>query len=422
MSATALKDEGNAKFKAGSYAEAVEAYTKSLEIDSKQHLCYSNRSAAYLKLGDSAAKALADAEKCVQLMPDFVKGYSRQAAALQELERWDDAIAVCERGMSACSSADAESLKKTLAEVRNRHFASQLQGCWHGKVTEALGGYDQEMEFMDGWQVRVQVLGRSIIGHYKVDGTVDPKELDIQVSMQELPPGMPPPPPVPYIAKLDGKGLHLCCPYMKMERPTTFQGEGYCLMTKGHMESSTDSSIAGLSQEERVVLCAQELIAALPSKRLDMEEVGAGDHEEVAREKVMAQVKFETSVFKVQQKFGEEMMREVLESTKQRHDSSRVPKGLAGSPELAELSAKLRSLNISLDEGPPPPPAQADGQSKAPASTGKSTSKPTEGRRQASTPAESQVGGLPTALVVSLTIAGAAAVAGAVWFWRQRRR
>ena len=46
----ALKDEGNACFKKGDYEAAVKAYTESLELDPAQHLCYSNRSAAYLKL------------------------------------------------------------------------------------------------------------------------------------------------------------------------------------------------------------------------------------------------------------------------------------------------------------------------------------------------------------------------------------
>lgn len=46
--------------------------------------------------------------------------------------------------------------------------------------------------------------------------------------MEDIPPGMPPPPPVPYIAKVDGQGMHLCCPYMKMERPERFEGAWPC--------------------------------------------------------------------------------------------------------------------------------------------------------------------------------------------------
>ena len=49
-----------------------------------------------------------------QLCPS---GYSRQAAALQELERWDEAVAICERCIAKCAKDDADSLRKTLAEA-----------------------------------------------------------------------------------------------------------------------------------------------------------------------------------------------------------------------------------------------------------------------------------------------------------------
>ena len=401
MSAAALKDEGNAKFKKGDYAGAVKAYTESLEIDPQQHLCYSNRSAAYLKLRDSASEALADAQKCLELAPDFAKGYSRKAAALQELERWEEAMTCCEQGIAKCSKPDADTLQKTLVEVKNRQFTAQLQGCWHGKVTEALGGYDQEMQFLDHCQVRVQVLGRSIMGQFRVDATKDPKHLDIQVTMEDIPPGMPPPPPVPYIAKVDGQGMHLCCPYMKMERPDHFGGEGYCLMTKGAMENESDATVKNLSKEEQVFLCAKEVIAAFPARKF--EEMNQQDTEEATREKVMAQVKFETSIYKVQQKFGEELMKEVLDSAK---PGAVGVKGLAGTPELEELKAKIQMM-----DGNEPVPPEAS--TKAAAAAAPSTA-PRPEQTEPSAPAE-----FPTALVVSIAVAALAVIGG---FWILKRQ
>ena len=55
--------------------EAIEAYSKAIALE-ENHIFYSNRSAAYLTKGD-AEKALADAITCLELNPDFVKGYSR---------------------------------------------------------------------------------------------------------------------------------------------------------------------------------------------------------------------------------------------------------------------------------------------------------------------------------------------------------
>lgn len=409
----ALKDEGNACFKKGDYEAAVKAYTESLELDPAQHLCYSNRSAAYLKLHHSA-EALVDAQKCLELAPDFAKGYSRQAAALQELERWEEAIDICEKGMAKCSKADADTLGKTLVEVKNRQFTAQLQGSWHGKVTEQLGGYDQEMQFLDHCQVRVQVLGRSIMGQFRVDATKDPKHLDIQVTSEEIPPGYPPPPPVPYIAKADQQGLHLCCPYMKMERPDHFGGEGYCLMTKGVMENASDEAIKRLSKEEQVFMCAKEVIAAFPDRKF--EEMIQQDTEEATREKVMAQVKFETSIYKVQQKFGEELMKEVLDSAK---PGAVGVKGLAGTPELEELKAKIQMMDGG-DHTEPPAAQAAQAAQAAPTPEIRSTAaaRPPEPKDPA--PSGDSGDSFPTALVVSIAVA-AMAVLGGFWILKRRR-
>lgn len=49
---------------------------QAITIDPDNHVLYSNRSAAYLK-SDSKSKALWDAQKCVELQPEWAKGYSR---------------------------------------------------------------------------------------------------------------------------------------------------------------------------------------------------------------------------------------------------------------------------------------------------------------------------------------------------------
>ena len=49
----------------------------------------SNRSAALLQLS-KPTKALADAEECIRLAPEWDKGHFRKAAALEALERVDE--------------------------------------------------------------------------------------------------------------------------------------------------------------------------------------------------------------------------------------------------------------------------------------------------------------------------------------------
>jgi len=91
-----FKDEGNTHFKAGEYLKAAASYTKAIKAEPDNHVYYSNRSNAFLKLS-KVAKALEDADKCIALAPQFVKGYHRKASALHampEKERHDEAIEV----------------------------------------------------------------------------------------------------------------------------------------------------------------------------------------------------------------------------------------------------------------------------------------------------------------------------------------
>ena len=76
-----FKDQGNAAFKEGNYPLAISHYTNALKETATDHTILSNRAAAYQNSGQFAA-ALADAEKCIEIKPDWGKGYQRKAMAL----------------------------------------------------------------------------------------------------------------------------------------------------------------------------------------------------------------------------------------------------------------------------------------------------------------------------------------------------
>ncbi|CBF82501.1 hypothetical protein AN9124.2 [Aspergillus nidulans FGSC A4] len=78
--ADALKAEGNKAFAAKDYPTAVEKFTQAIELDSNNHVLYSNRSAVYAAQQEYE-KALADAEKAVEIKPDWSKGHQRKGAA-----------------------------------------------------------------------------------------------------------------------------------------------------------------------------------------------------------------------------------------------------------------------------------------------------------------------------------------------------
>ncbi|KNC51561.1 uncharacterized protein AMSG_07461 [Thecamonas trahens ATCC 50062] len=77
-------------FQIGDYESAVGHYTRGIAADGSYHVLYSNRAAAYAKLGEHG-KALADAETVIALKPDWPKGYSRKGTALMFLDRPEEA-------------------------------------------------------------------------------------------------------------------------------------------------------------------------------------------------------------------------------------------------------------------------------------------------------------------------------------------
>lgn len=96
--ANSLKDEANVAFQKGDIDQSIALYTQAVEIDPDNHVLYSNRSAAYMKT-DSKSKALKDAERCVELAPEWAKGYNRLGVAQQSLKRFDAAMDSFKKGL-----------------------------------------------------------------------------------------------------------------------------------------------------------------------------------------------------------------------------------------------------------------------------------------------------------------------------------
>ena len=92
-----LKEQGNVAFKEKDFEKAVEIFSQAIKENPDDHTLWGNRSAAALKLGKSA-DALADAETCIDLKPDWARGWQRKAYALQALGRKEEALVAFEKG------------------------------------------------------------------------------------------------------------------------------------------------------------------------------------------------------------------------------------------------------------------------------------------------------------------------------------
>ncbi|KAF2655011.1 TPR-like protein [Lophiostoma macrostomum CBS 122681] len=111
--ADALKAEGNKLFAAKKFPESIEKFTQAIELDPSNHVLYSNRSGAYASLRDYT-KALDDANKVVELKPDWSKGWGRKGTALHgggdlvgATEAFEEAVKLDPNNAQAKSGLDA---------------------------------------------------------------------------------------------------------------------------------------------------------------------------------------------------------------------------------------------------------------------------------------------------------------------------
>jgi len=129
-----LRNKGNTYFANGQWEESITYYTKAIDLlvelktkdplsftaDRKDALakCYSNRSAAYLSKSRECMvsekngmimKSLNDAEKCVNVLPFWPKGYIRQVNAYRALEQMDEVL--------RCANAGVEKLEEEKARL-----------------------------------------------------------------------------------------------------------------------------------------------------------------------------------------------------------------------------------------------------------------------------------------------------------------
>jgi len=94
-----LKAEGNAVFREGRYADAANLYSQAAELDPHNGVLFSNRSGALTALG-AYDRALMDANRCVELRPEWPKGHARRAAALHGLKRFLEAVNAYDRALA----------------------------------------------------------------------------------------------------------------------------------------------------------------------------------------------------------------------------------------------------------------------------------------------------------------------------------
>jgi len=113
--AEAAKEKGNRAFGEGNFDEAIRQYSEAIKIDARNHVYFSNRSAAYAGK-NMWAQALEDSEQCIRLNRTWGKGYYRKAVALLGQNKLTEAQRALTEGLSV-DGANAD-LRTKLQEVQ----------------------------------------------------------------------------------------------------------------------------------------------------------------------------------------------------------------------------------------------------------------------------------------------------------------
>ncbi len=111
------KEKGNALAKQKKYKEALDCYTKGIELAPNNQILFSNRSLMHYNLGEFN-KAIEDAEKAILLKPDFVKAYFRKGKALESIKNHKNALDAYKLGLEIDKNNSL--IKEALVELETK--------------------------------------------------------------------------------------------------------------------------------------------------------------------------------------------------------------------------------------------------------------------------------------------------------------
>uniref|UniRef100_A0A7S2RN34 Uncharacterized protein n=1 Tax=Rhizochromulina marina TaxID=1034831 RepID=A0A7S2RN34_9STRA len=107
--AVALKEQGNSKFEARRYQEAIQLYSKALSLQPDEAALFSNRAAALFMLR-LYSQCVEDCNKAINLRPDYTKAHLRRSKALVELGRFEEAESGLQTAHKATGTGGGELL------------------------------------------------------------------------------------------------------------------------------------------------------------------------------------------------------------------------------------------------------------------------------------------------------------------------
>lgn len=135
-----LKLKGNNCVKNSDFKEAIVNYTKALKLSPVDFYLYSNRSLAFLK-SKLYYYALTDAEKAINLNPQWPKGYFRKAEVQREVGEFDAALLNYGRALQLSpSDTSIINVARKTAALSNRERMLESRVPWVGSAIGLIFG------------------------------------------------------------------------------------------------------------------------------------------------------------------------------------------------------------------------------------------------------------------------------------------
>lgn len=113
-----LKNEGNRLMKEEKYVEAIQQYTRAINIDPRNPIFYCNRAAAWIRLGDHE-QAISDSNLSLRYNPRYSKAFVRLGDAYFRMENFKEAADAYQKAIAIEPDNEDYKNKSTMAMQRN---------------------------------------------------------------------------------------------------------------------------------------------------------------------------------------------------------------------------------------------------------------------------------------------------------------
>lgn len=122
-----VRSEGNELFLAGKFPESIAKYTEAIKRNPKDAAPYSNRAAAYMKLGEFPM-AMKDCDRCLDIDPKFVKAYIRKGNIHFFMKEYHKCLTVYEEGLKLAPNNKElqQGLMKTNMKIREQQSSGEV--------------------------------------------------------------------------------------------------------------------------------------------------------------------------------------------------------------------------------------------------------------------------------------------------------